>query len=231
MGGLNVKNTMIEGVLRVLAPHPCYGCGKVGVLLCPNCKYNITHEPFAGCILCQIPQKDGICPNHGSPIERSFVVGARNGPLEDAINGLKFNNVKSVAKVLAELLDDTLPLLPASTHIVPIPTVRSHVRRRGYDQVALIARHFAQLRGLPVSHLLIRKTSTTQHTEGREMRKTQAAAAFGLASSKDTTRVAGPYLLIDDIITTGATVSAAAEQLTNTGATVWVAAIAYQPLD
>jgi len=231
MGGLNVKNTMIEGVLRLLAPHPCYSCGKVGVLLCPNCKYNITHEPFVGCILCQTPQKHGICPNHGSPIERTFVVGARNGPLEDVINGLKFNNVKSAAKVLAELLDDTLPLLPTSTHIVPIPTVRSHVRRRGYDQVELIARHFAQLRGLPVSRLLVRKTSTTQHTEGRDTRKLQAATAFGLGSLSDVAQGAGPLLLIDDIITTGATVSAAAEQLVNTGATVWVAALAYQPLD
>lgn len=231
MGGLNVKNTMIQRVLRTIAPHPCYGCGKVGVLICDNCKYNITHEPFVGCILCQTPHKDGICPHHGSAIERTFVIGERNGILQSAINDLKFANVKSVAVALAELLDASLPILPDTTKIIPIPTVRSHVRRRGYDQVELIARHFAYLRGLALVKPLTRATNITQHTADRAQREQQARDTFRVREGMTTQQLEGPLLLIDDVITTGATIDAAAKQLSCTGERIWVAALAYQPLD
>jgi len=231
MGGLNVKNTMIQRVLQVIAPHPCYNCGKVGVLLCDNCKYNITHEPFVGCILCQSPQKYGICENHDSPLERIFVVGPRSGPLQQVINGLKFSNVKAGAILLAELLHESLPQLPDTIQIVPIPTVRSHIRRRGYDQVELIARHFAYLRGLQVVKPLARITNDTQHTVGRQERAIQASGAFAVRPGKNALHTNGPILLIDDIITTGSTLSAAAKQLSSLGVPVWAAALAYQPLD
>ena len=230
MGGVNVKNTMIQRLLSAIAPHPCYGCGKVGVLLCDNCKYNITHEPYVGCILCETPQKDGICPNHRSPIEKAFVVSDRSGTLKNIINDLKFSNVKSAATVLAELLDESLPVLPSTTLLVSVPTVRSHVRRRGYDQADLITRHFAHLRGLQVVRPIARMTQTTQHTVGRAERLDQSKEAFALRDGFEA-HTEGRYLLIDDIITTGATLSAAAEHLSRAGLPVWVAALAYQPLD
>lgn len=229
MGGLNVKITMIERVLEIVAPHPCYGCGKVGTLLCHHCKYNIISEPFVGCILCQRPQIDGICDYHDSPLERAFVVSTRTDTLENAINGLKFSNVKACARVLAELLDASLPILPETITIVPIPTVRSHIRRRGYDQVELIARHFAALRGLQIVHAITRVGGATQHTANRATREVQANGAF--ASNGSIVDGTGPILLLDDIITTGSTLLAASRLLVETKRPIWVAALAYQPLD
>lgn len=228
MGGLNVKNTIVERALQIIAPHPCYGCGKVGAILCDNCKYDIIHEPFVGCFLCGIPQNDGVCPQHAFPLERVMIVGQRTGSLEAVINALKFSNVKACAKTLAELLDASLPLFPRNTQIIPIPTVRAHVRQRGYDQVELIARHLAVMRGYPLSPSLRRVTKTTQHTADRETRHKQAVVAFSL----DKTALGdGPILLLDDIITTGSTISAAAELLGGNERTVMAAALAYQPLD
>lgn len=228
MGGLNVKNTIVEWVLQIIAPHPCYGCGKVGAILCDNCKYDIINEPFVGCFLCGIPQNDGICQEHASPLEKVMIVSRRGGSLEEVINALKFSNVKAGAKVLAELLDVSLPLLPQNTRIVPIPTVRAHIRQRGYDQVELIARQFAVMRGYSLSLALRRETKTTQHTSDRETRQKQAAVAFSLdeAALGD-----GPILLLDDIITTGSTISAAAELFRGSERMVMAAALAYQPLD
>ncbi|MGV9002134.1 MAG: ComF family protein [Candidatus Saccharimonadaceae bacterium] len=229
MGGLNVKITMIQGVLQVIAPHPCSGCAKIGTILCLDCKYNITHESFFGCILCGRPQLGGICPSHDSPIQRAFTVGSRTGPLEDVINRLKFQNTKLAARTLAELLNESLPFLPSDIQIVPIPTVRSHIRQRGYDQVELIAQHLAALRSMSIKRALLRKTNETQHIVRRNERLEQSQRAFSLMEG--TAFGSAPILLLDDIVTTGSTVSAAAQLLKEAGATVWVATLAYQPLD
>ena len=228
MGGLNVKNTIVEHVLRIIAPHPCYGCGKVGTILCDNCKYDIIHEPFVGCFVCGKPQNDGICPIHDSFLEKIVIVSTRSGPLEETINTLKFSNVKGSARTLAELLDMVLPLLPASTQIVPVPTVRSHVRQRGYDQVELIAQHLANLRGYSVVRALKRIGNATQHTADRATRQLQSQDAFAL---NENSLGEGPVLILDDIITTGSTLLAAAKLLRNHASPVLAAALAYQPLD
>lgn len=231
MGGKNVKNTIVERYLRVIAPHYCFSCGKVGTLLCDYCKYDIGNEPFLGCLLCGTPSRVGICEWHESPIERSFVVSERSGPLEAAINGLKFHNVKATARSLAELLDERLPLLPESTVIVPIPTVRSHIRQRGYDQVELIARHLAELRHMRIKKLLVRTGKETQHELDRRSRQQAAKRAFRLNTSIAESLKGAPLLILDDIITTGATVHNAALTLSLLESPLWVGAVAYQPLD
>ena len=229
MGGLNVKNTMTERVLQIIAPHPCSGCGKVETILCEDCKYDIINEPFVGCILCGAYTPYGICETHNSPIQRAFTVSTRSGALEEVINRLKFSHAKGAARSLAELLDAALPYMPSSALVTVIPTVRSHIRERGYDHIELIARQFTQLRGRVLTPLLTRRTRTTQHTVNRAIRKVQAGAAFEALSATD---VGGRIvLLLDDIVTTGSTLQAAADVLKKAGATVWVATLAYQPLD
>ena len=227
MGGKNVKNTMVERVLEIVAPHPCFGCGKIGTPLCIDCKYDIIHDPFWGCIACGTPTAQGVCENHSHAIERAFVPGVRSAALEDTINGLKFQNVKAAAKEMALLLHYYLPLLPSSVRLVPVPTVRAHIRQRGYDQVELIVRHFATLRDLPIDKVLQRQTTATQHITGRSERFSQAEGAY-VAHGVEPGAL---YLVVDDVITTGATVQAAAKAILDAGGRVWVAALAYQPLD
>lgn len=229
MGGKNVKNTIVEQLMEMVAPHPCYGCGKKGSLLCDNCKYDISFEPFVGCIFCERPQREGVCTAHDVPFSRVIIAGRREGTLKAVIDGLKFRNQKAAARCLAKVLDERLPLLPENTRIVPVPTAASHVRQRGYDQVELIARHLATLRGLQIDAVLVRKDNATQHVAGRAQRQQQARRAYGVRPGARA--VAGAnYLLIDDIITTGATVTEAAAVLSAAGGRVMVAALAYQPL-
>ncbi len=230
MGRQNVKNTIVELLMDIIAPHPCLGCGKVGSVLCAHCKYNIISEPFVGCIVCGIACKSGICTSHHSPIEKAFVVSERSGVLEKAINSLKFHNLKAAAKDLAVLLDESLPLLPANTIIVPIPTVSSHIRQRGYDQVELIARYFAELRELEIKNVLRRVGTDTQHKLGRPERELAAKRAFRLENGYEVPSNS-PVLILDDIITTGSTVQQAALLLKPLSQHVWVGALAYQPLD
>lgn len=230
MGGPNVKNTMVDRLLGIVAPHLCSGCGQIGLLLCDNCKYNIISQTFSGCILCNRTTNEGICQHHKVAFQQIWVVGERSGTLQRLIGGFKFQNMKLASRSLAELLDARVPPLPPSTIIIPVPTASTHIRERGYDHTLLIAQHFAHLRGLRMNNRLIgRRHTKTQHSANRADRIRQAVSAFQLQDSVDQ-RV--PYLIIDDVVTTGSTIQGVARLLNDAGADrVWVGALARQPLD
>lgn len=230
MGGLNVKNTIVEQMLEIVAPHPCYGCGKIGSILCEYCKYDIEIEPFAGCVLCGGVADEGVCERHTSPFEAIYTTATRQGVVKQIIDSYKFSHNKSAARVLADLLHATLPLLPADTVIVPVPTVTNHIRRRGYDHVGLLARHLSRLRGVPILPVVVRKNKTVQHTAPTTtIRRVQAQQAFRL--NGEYCLQGRPVLLLDDIITTGSTLTSAGQLLCSAGAIVYGAVLAYQPLD
>jgi ComF family protein len=220
---------MINRLLQIVAPHHCYGCGKTGLLLCSNCKYDIADEPFEACLVCALPSQAGICAHCQTSYEAAWCVGERVDTLEALINGLKFARVKDAAAVLGELLDARLPELPATTVVVPIPTVSTHIRQRGYDQTLLIARQLSRRRNMILKQELSRRDRHTQRGQNKRARFEQAKTAFECRGSLDP---AVPYLLVDDVVTTNATVRYAAQALKDAGAQiVWVAVTARQPLD
>lgn len=222
---------MIDTLLAFVAPHHCSGCTKTGTLLCDNCKYDITSEPFVACVACgeRVAMTHGICTQCNVPYERAWCVADRRDHLQRLIGNYKFTNTRAAYRPLADLLDTCLPELPPNTIIVPVPTVSSHIRQRGYDHMLLIARQLGKRRHLRVDTTLQRATSTKQRAATRSQRITQAKAAFMCPKPLDSTAT---YLLIDDVITTGATVKYATQCLLGAGAsTVWVASISRQPLD
>lgn len=130
---------------------------------------------------------------------------------------------------LAELLDATLPVMPPGTVVVPLPTIRPHIRQRGYDHMLLIARAFVRMRHLRIDTSLRRTGISKQLGSSRRERTQQAKSAYSVAKKLDGSR---PYLLLDDVFTTGASLHYAAETLRVAGAhEVWVSVIARQPLD
>ncbi len=221
---------MIDTLLSLVAPHHCCGCNKIGSLLCPNCKYNITSETKSVCLACERPSFGaGVCNTCKVPYDRAWFVGERKDVLQRLVGLYKFERTKSAYRDLAVLLDDTLPQLPASTVIVPVPTVPAHVRERGYDHTLLLARRLGRVRKLPVTRLLVRSTNTMQRHATAAARGFQAKSAFKLVGNVDKNI---NYLLIDDVVTTGATVRYAAKVLKDAGAgQVWVAVLARQTLD
>lgn len=226
----NVKNTMVDQLLSLLAPHPCYSCGQLGSILCDNCKYNINSEHFNVCILCGcVCKSQGICGSCNPPFSRAICIGERADELRCLIDAYKFQNVRAVHTVLAKLLSMKLGTLPSQITIVPVPTVSSHIRKRGYDHTLLIAKKLARLQNVSIQPRLLRRTTNTQQRgASKKERKRQAKVAFIAKSIKD----GGVYLLIDDVVTTGATLQYSAKALLDAGADdVWVAVVARQPLD
>lgn len=230
MGGQNVKNTMVDKMLEFVAPHLCSGCEKVGTLLCSHCKYDIIKNSFNTCILCGGQHMAEACCESPHLYKNVWCVGPRVGALQRLIGGYKFQHMKSAARELASLLDARLPALSENTIIVPIPTAASHARERGYDHMLLIAQYLGQFRGLRVERRLLgRRETKTQHHANRKDRIEQAASAFQLIGEvgRDI-----PYLVLDDVLTTGATITEAGRLLMHAGAqNLSLAIIARQPLD
>ncbi|OIP85563.1 hypothetical protein COV88_03150 [Candidatus Saccharibacteria bacterium CG11_big_fil_rev_8_21_14_0_20_41_19] len=221
---------MIDKALSLIAPHHCCGCDKIGCLLCGDCKYNITSEPKMVCVACDRPTGAmWLCSSCRMPYERAWVVGERSGILQRLVGLYKFERAKAAYRSLGNLLVGVLPELPPETIIVPVPTTSSRIRERGYDHMLLIAKYVARARGLKCQQLVQRQTNTKQRQASAKTRIAQAKMAFVVNEKLDPTI---PYLLIDDVITTGATIRYAVKALRDAGAKhVWVAVIARQTLD
>ena len=104
--------------------------------------------------------------------------------------------------------------------LVPVPVHRERARTRGYDQAVLLARAAADGLGLPWAALLERRRATVaQYHLDRGHRASNVAGAFGLVPGAIASTVAGRWVvLVDDVVTTGATLASCAEVLAGAGA-------------
>ena len=240
--GFVVKNTTKFGLLDLLCPHSCRGCGCLGTVLCDCCKNYIMEQHSDLCPICQQTfstqnpnnkQKPFRCQNCESPFLGTFVVGYRTGALADLIKNFKYHSVRAAAPILTDLLDATIPpdlekmLVPSSPIdvkivVVPLPTIGKHVRARGLDHTKILAQRLARRRGWQYRPLLSRAQDTVQVGTKASERQAQAKTAYRININPDPNVY---YLLLDDIWTTGATMLAAAKLLQDAGAKHLLAAL------
>lgn len=219
---------MIDALLSTVAPHICSGCQEYGTVLCKSCIDDINNDDFGRCVWCLRPtvhmHQCGACTRK-LKTAGAWVVGERAGVLKRLLNDYKFESHREAATALALLLDAAIPVLSTDTVVTWVPTAPAHTRQRGFDHAARLARVFAVLRGLPCQSLLIRQRGGSQHELGKKAREAAAAHAFRLKQAPHQPQI----LLIDDILTTGATMKACVGLLRAAGTDVSVAVVARQP--
>ncbi|NOZ06207.1 MAG: ComF family protein [Chloroflexi bacterium] len=210
-------------LLDLLFPPRCVHCRKTGALLCPSCLDHIT--PFAGpvCPTCSraLPSRKstcGFCRAHPPEFDRLRAVAPFDGPLRRAIHVLKYNNLRDLANPLGDLLLDVWEAQTFSADmIVPVPLHQTREQERGYNQSTLLAERLAQRTGLPVVEQALRRTRQTPPQVGLSARERWLNVQGAFEASP--AHVAGHRpLLIDDVLTTGATLSACAHTLREQGA-------------
>lgn len=157
-----------------------------------------------------------VCVSCHSSLRRVWWAGAYNDELKGVIAGIKLGRKRQGARQIGEYLADLLPYLPESTLIVPVPTAPHRVRRRGFDQAVVLAKHFAKARGLAYVELLRRVSSADQIGKRRSERIKQMQYSFALKSGIKSSH-GSSVVLVDDVLTTGATLESAARLLRGAG--------------
>lgn len=211
--GFVVKSTTLCSILDLLCPHSCRCCGRRGATFCECCKNNIVRGHINYCPGCKREMYGEMCPECELP--PTVMLGWREGVLGKAIHDYKYNSVKALGKVLADMLSEIMPAIEGKVRIVPLPTIDSHVRERGFDHTLLLAKQLAKIRGWKVERLIKRAQDTVQVGADEEKRAQQAQKAYKIEGEVQS---GVTYVLLDDVWTTGASMRAVTKKLQQAGA-------------
>jgi ComF family protein len=143
------------------------------------------------------------------------------GPGADLVHGLKYEGWRHAAHEMGEAMVRVLrDWLPADDSVVvPVPTTPKRLRSRGYNQAELLARAVAEGVGLPVHDVLERPVSRGSQTGlGSRERRANVGGAFSVRNEGSAALAGARVLLVDDVLTTGATAGEVASVLGAAGA-------------
>ena len=214
------------GLLDLLFPPNCPGCGLLGLHWCEHChnKVNKITPPF--CEHCGNPQslqlKRCDCSQTIPHLDLLRSYAFYLPPLSSAIHQFKYNRDFMLANSLAFYLHNMYNEYKLETDIIiPVPLNKKRLRERGFNQAGLLANNLAKKVGLPYVTQALFRTRKTRSQVGlsRLERLANVQDAFSATPAiVEDKRI----LIIDDVTTTGATMEACAKALKEAGAKVIV---------
>lgn len=225
-----------QTLLRRL-PQRCRLCGGParGLGLCPACRADLPWLPQARCPVCALPSQDGqicgACLRHPPAWQRTRAALLYDFPIDGLIGALKYRGDLSLAPLLADCLAGNVE--PGAVDVLlPLPLHAARLRARGFNQAAELARPLARRLGLPLLH----------HAAAQRLRDTPPQAGLDRAARLKNLRgafavrqdpVRGRRIaVLDDVMTSGATLGELARTLKQAGALAvecWVIARALPP--
>ena len=198
--------------------------------LCGTCRVEMRPPAPPLCATCGVPLRSPAVATHcraclhhppAFTVARAAALylppGVGLNPLGTAVRRLKYERRRAVATALGELLASRFPF-GDDVLLIPVPLHRRRLRARGFNQALLLARALARRRGLPIAARALARTRATHAQPGlpAAARRHNLDGAFALRSGA---RVAGQrVVVIDDVLTTGATADACARVLLAAGA-------------
>lgn len=218
----NVLERASRAAIDLLFPAQCTLCGTAGALVCAQCVDALPPADGRRCVRCWTSlARHEACGNCGermpvfASLRAAYVMeeGARS-----LVHQLKYNGLSALAPPMAMLMVATVRTDGDPDLVVAVPLHRGRQRSRGYNQAAALGRDVARASGLAFDAGAMRRTRATAPL-ARTMRRDERRAIVEGAFTADRRRVDGrSILLIDDVVTTGATLDVCAEALLAAGA-------------
>lgn len=204
-----------------LFPPRCGGCGRLGSHWCANCDAQMQRLAAPLCTHCgyPLPEPQAECPACLPPtfaFVSARALGSYAGVLRRAILKLKHKRNAGLGLALSQPLAALYPASWRVEGVLPVPLSPRRLAQRGYNQVELLAAPLAQQLGLPLVGELLQRQRDTLPQMDLDLPQRWANVNDSFVASP---LVAGRrLLLVDDIMTTGATLHAAARALRAAGA-------------
>lgn len=210
-------------LLDLISPRLCVVCGNRLTIteesICTRCNFHLPRTDFG-----QTPYDNEMAKLFWGqiPIERASALFYYESHSETAniIYQLKYKNHPEIGEVMGRLMAKELlacDFFDGIDGIVPVPLARKRQRQRGYNQSLEIARGVSEITGLPIYNKVARRNAFegSQTSKGRWERNENVEGVFEV---KDVSAIQDKHLLIiDDVVTTGATVIACAKELCKGG--------------
>lgn len=223
---------MLQSLINLLYPALCNGCDALlpesEDTLCARCRHDL---PFTGHYL--NPGNETAQKFYGRvPLEHasSLVYFHKEGMVQQLIHNLKYRKQQSVGRVMGGLYAPLLKQVPALadvTDIIPVPLHPRRMRERGYNQVTEFGLALSKGLGVPYTeNILVREVYTKTQTKKDREKRAGVSSAFNVRFTEADS--GKHFLLIDDVITTGATLEACGKLLLQIpGAKLSIVTIAY----
>ncbi len=215
---------VLADLIALAVPPSCAACRAPGrradAVLCGACRRALpwlTRTPCCARCALPLPHAGRRCPARDAPFDLAWSAVAYEGVARDVMHALKFRSARPLAVVMAAQICANAPpeLFAAGAALVPVPAHPGRRRRRGFDPAELLARALARRSGLPLAAALRRDADSGARQLGasRELRRTPGR--LGISARGPAPRA---VLLIDDVHTTGATLSGCSQALREAGA-------------
>lgn len=215
---MNFLQIILSDTIHLFYPHICMGCGsdllKHDNLLCPRCMNNLPQTNYA--------------QHANNPIEKIFwgriplaaahseFYFAKESLIQQLIHLLKYKGNQDIGIYLGEMMGQSLlnsNRFKNLDYLVPLPLYPDKERKRGYNQAAVICKGMSEIMQVPVltGNVNRRRFTETQTKKHRRERWENVADSF-VVTDKEALRNKN-ILLVDDVITTGATLEACGQSI------------------
>lgn len=227
-------------ILDFIFPKYCVNCRKFGAYLCPNCFSYIAFNESGTCIVCQKSAIGGLthpaCRSKFTP-DGVFSSLVYKGVVKKLIYKFKYNpHLTDLKNTLIDLFHEGIiqkeefyKLLDTESVLIPIPLHKARFRKRGYNQSEILARGIGKKLDIEVLDCLERiKNTKTQVGLKKEEREENIKDAFRLKIKELRLKNFRQVFLVDDVVTSGATIKEAAKVLKKAGVSkVWALTLAH----
>jgi ComF family protein len=223
---------VFHSLLDFIYPPRCFGCDKDidQGLVCNNCFTKLTTTALGVCPVCGLPKADNEECLHplitggitSITLTRIRALGTYTTPYKGLVRNFKYNRKTKLAKILGMGLNNLItsdPILSRADYLAPIPLHPARLRERGFNQSLLLAEQTSANSGFKLFDCLHRIENTKSQTQfNYKSRISNIRGAFEIKPNFRPMLKNKRVILVDDVITTGATLTEAAKVLIINGA-------------
>jgi len=217
--------------VRAILPHHCLLCGVTAFHrpLCAACEVDLPHYSTAACPVCALPapggQVCGICLRRPPAFDRTLAAFSYGFPVDRLLHAFKYGGNLALVDALAQPLARLVAVQPRPDLLLPMPLHPSRLKERGFNQSLEIAKPISSWLDIPLEACACRRTRDTPTQAGLKLRERRRNVRGAFACDLD---LSGKSVaVLDDVMTTGATLEEISRVLRRSGATTisaWVVA-------